>query len=87
MTGQEGAPVLDRTAVALLIGVKPKTISQYLVESKGEGRYVGHPFPAPDGYIGRGPYWRLERAKDIEAWNAARAGQGIGGGRPRKSQA
>lgn len=84
MTEQE-MPVLDRAAVAALLGVKPKTISQYLVESHGDGRYVAHPFPAPDGYIGRGPWWRREREAEIHAWAAARPGQGVGGGRPRRA--
>jgi len=78
-------PVLDRSAVATILGVRPKTISQYLVESRGEGRYADHPFPQPDGYIGRGPWWHLGREKDIRTWAAARPGQGAGGGRPRKS--
>jgi hypothetical protein len=84
-------PVLDREAVAAILGVRAKTISQYLVESRpaepGEdrpaGRYVSHPFPAPDGYIGRGPWWRRDREAEIRAWADARPGQGVGGGRPR----
>lgn len=77
--------MLDRTAVAALIGVQPKTISQYLTESHEGGRYATHPFPKPDGYIGKGPWWRRERKAEIKAWAAARPGQGAGGGRPRKS--
>lgn len=77
--------MLDRTAVAELIGVKPKTISQYLTESREGGRYAAHPFPAPDGYIGKGPWWRVERADGIKQWAAERPGQGKGGGRPRRS--
>lgn len=81
MTTEE-VPVLDRTAVAELLGVQPKTISQYLAESKGNGRYAAHPFPPPDGYIGRGPYWLRKREADIKTWNEGRPGQGVGGGRP-----
>jgi hypothetical protein len=81
MTGE--TPVLSRQAVAVILGVQPKTISQYLVESKAGGRYATHPFPAPDGYIGRGPWWRRERESEIRGWAAARPGQGAGGGRPR----
>lgn len=85
MTEQE-LPVLDRTAVAAILGVQAKTISQYLVESRGDGRYAKHPFPRPDGYIGRGPWWRRARASEIRIWAETRAGQGVGGGRPRKSR-
>ncbi len=85
MTSDKESPVLNRQAVAELLGVQPKTISQYLTESKGEGRYAGQPFPAPDGYIGKGPWWRREREGEIKAWATARPGQGAGGGRPRKS--
>jgi hypothetical protein len=80
----EEVPVLDRAAVAALIGVRPKTISQYLVESGPEGRYADHPFPAPDGRIGRGPYWLRKREKEIRKWAETRAGQGAGGGRPKQ---
>ncbi len=82
----EEMPVLNRQAVADLIGVKAKTISQYLVESRGEGRYAGHPFPPPDGYIGKGPWWRKERAGEIKTWAEKRPGQGVGGGRPRRTK-
>ncbi len=47
--------MLNRAAVAALIGLKPKSISQYLTESRPGGRYEQHPFPAPDGTIGRAP--------------------------------
>lgn len=76
-------PMLDRAAVAAILGVKAKSISQYLTESKGEGRYAKHPFPAPDGYVGRGPWWYRDREQEIRDWAAKRPGQGIGGGRPR----
>lgn len=81
---EETMPVLDRTAVAAILGVRAKTISQYLSESKGDGRYVDRPFPAPDGYIGRGPWWYRRREREIRAWASARPGRGVGGGRPRK---
>jgi len=78
-------PVLDRAAVAALLGVQPKTISQYLVESRPPGRYANHPFPAPSGHIGRSPYWDRDREDEIKQWDAGRVGQGVGGGRPRLS--
>lgn len=37
--------------------------------------------PEPDAYIGRTRGWKTET---IDAWNAARPGRGVGGGRPRK---
>lgn len=83
MTDEE-MPVYDRSAVARLLGVQPKTISQYLSESKGDGRYADNPFPEPNGHIGRGPYWRLERKEEILKWAESRPGQGAGGGRPRR---
>jgi len=77
------APVLDRTAVAKILGVQPRSVSQYLVDSKKGRRYADHPFPAPDGHIGRSPYWNLDRKDEISAWDEGRVGQGSGGGRPR----
>ena len=77
--------MLDRAAVATILGVKPKSVSQYLTESKGEGRYAKHPFPKPDGYVGRGPWWYREREDEIRVWAASRRGQGVGGGRKRRA--
>jgi hypothetical protein len=74
--------ILDRAAVARLIGVEPETISNYLNQSKPGGRYADHPFPEPDGYVGRSPGWRPERANEIRAWADGRPGQGVGGGQP-----
>jgi len=84
--------MLNRQAVAAILGeatgadrpLKDKTVSQYLVESREGGKYEKHPFPTPDGYIGRGPWWRREREQEIRDWAAARPGRGKGGGRPRK---
>ncbi len=77
--------MFNRQAVAALIGVQPKTISQYLTESRPGGRYASHPFPKPDGYIGKGPWWRLGREREIRKWAADRPGPGVGGGRPKKT--
>ncbi|MFB6392708.1 hypothetical protein [Polymorphospora lycopeni] len=85
MVTADGLPVLDRKAVAELLGLEPKSISQYLFESRPGGRYEHHPFPAPDDRIGRAPWWRPERADEIREWAANRPGQGAGGGRPRRS--
>ncbi len=89
----EELPVLTIAAVAELIGVKPHTISQYLAESKPcgtrsgkprRGRYEDHPFPPPDDYFGKSPWWAPSRADEIRDWDARRAGQGKGGGPKRK---
>jgi hypothetical protein len=83
----EEPPVLDREAVAAVLSVKAKTVSQYLVESRPPGKYASHPFPKPDGYIGRGPWWRREREQEFRDWASSRPGRGRGGGRPRKKTA
>lgn len=72
--------------VAKLLGpsIKPKTISTYMSESKRGGRYEKHPFPEPDGRIGRAPWWLPSRADAIRKWDVERPGQGAGGGRPRR---
>jgi hypothetical protein len=95
MSGKE-PPVLTISEVAELLGsgVKPKTVSQYLLESRAEigktvkrkGRYADHPFPEPDGRIGRAPWWLPSRRTEILTWAAERPGQGVGGGRPRSSE-
>lgn len=72
--------MLSRDAVAKLLGLRPKSISQYLTESREGGRYEKHPFPKPDGTIGRGPWWDARRKDELLAWAAARPGQGAGGG-------
>ena len=87
---------MNRDDVAQLLGsgIKGKTVSTYLYESRAtvgkgskerRGRYAGHPFPAPDGYQGKAPWWRKERRAEILTWAAERPGQGVGGGRPRSS--
>lgn len=87
-------PVMNITEVAALLGptIKPKTVSQYLAESKPsvgptgrKGRYADHPFPAPDKRMGKSPTWLRERAAEIIEWRDSRPGQGAGGGRPRQS--
>lgn len=78
-------PVLTSEDVARILGVKPRTVRQYLSDSRPGGRYASHPFPSPAGRIGRWPYWLPEQAAEIREWDAGRAGQGVGGGRPRKT--
>jgi hypothetical protein len=78
----ENPPVLTISDVARLLDppVGWRTISTYLFESRPGRRYGGHSFPAPDGRIGRAPWWKPERTEEIRAWVAARPGQGAGGG-------
>lgn len=90
----EEPPVLDIRAVAAIIGkaqgldgpMRPKTISQYLTESRPGGRYEKHPFPKPNGYIGKSPWWAKGREPEFVAWQNGRVGRGVGGGRPRKTE-
>ena len=71
-----GSEFLDLAAVGTLLGVKTATVVTY------RKRYsTTHPFPAPDGEIGKSPYWNASRVEEIVAWNKARVGQGKGGGR------
>jgi len=82
----DGLPVLTSEDVARVLGVKSRTVRQYLYESsRPDGRYANHPFPKPAGRIGRWPYWLPEQEQEIREWDAGRAGQGVGGGRPRKT--
>jgi hypothetical protein len=74
--------VLDRAAVARLIGVEPDTVTNYLNQSRPGGRYERHPFPEPDGRPGGRPLWKGDRADEIRAWAESRPGRGAGGGQP-----
>ena len=65
-------PLLDRAAVAALLGVSPDTISRYMTDGR---------FPPPDATFGRAPTWR---ESTITTWKTTRPGRGAGGGRPRK---
>ena len=63
------------------LGLKAPTVLRYLRASHGAGRYAGHPFPAPAGYVSRKAYWTLEQVSDLRAWCQQRRGRGVGGGR------
>jgi hypothetical protein len=77
--------VLDRAAVAELVGVEPDTITSYLHMSQPGRLYADHPFPAPDGRFGKSPYWRAGRSDEIRSWVKGRPRGGVSsGGRPRK---
>lgn len=83
--------------VAEALGVKPRTISQWMVRSQstpdpkskrpdGKRLYADHPFPRPARYAGGSPEWERSRLPEIKHWYATRPGQGVGGGRPKKEQ-
>lgn len=78
--------------------VQPRTISQHLYESRAEvgrggnrrrGKFADDPFPPPDGYLGKAPWWDRSREPEIRAWfgRHPRRSKGDGiGGRPRKAE-
>lgn len=68
--------VFDRAAVAALLGISPATVTRYLCHSRPGGRYTSHPFPAPDGRVGGGPWWDGGRRRELTEWAAARPGRG-----------
>ncbi len=63
---------LTTADAAALVGVDPATWRKYVSDGRA---------PQPDGRLGRTPWWTRST---IDAWLAARPGQGKGGGRPRK---
>ncbi len=71
---------LDMAAVGAWFGVSAATVAKW------RARYADtHPCPEPDVMVGRTPGWAVEREGEWRAWERGRAGQGVGGGRPRKS--
>lgn len=62
--------------VAAYLGVHPRTVSAYLWHSRPGGRYAHHPFPSPNGYAGRSPWWAAARRTEFDEWNRARPGRG-----------
>ena len=70
---------VDMVEIASWFGISHRAVANWRT------RYAdGHPFPEPDVLIGRTPGWARDRKAEIETWEAARPGQGAGGGRPRK---
>ncbi len=65
--------LLDLRGVADRIGLSYATIRRYRSQDPS--------FPTPDATLGQSPGWLAET---IDAWQAARPGRGVGGGRPRK---
>lgn len=81
----ENLPFLDRASLAAKFGVRPGTIKQYEIDSKPGERFENDPFPKRDGTVNRGPWWRLERLPEFEAWFArVRDRKGVGGRPPKK---
>lgn len=69
--------VLDREQVADRLGVLPATVTRY--------RQRDDTFPQPVRvFAGTCPVWFLH---DVDRWVASRPGRGVGGGRPRKTEA
>ncbi len=69
--------------VAEIGGVKPKTVSQHMHESRlagviergknagkprPAGKYVDDPFPTPDHYVGKAAVWRVDQEQEIRGW-------------------
>ena len=85
--------ILDIAALGVIIGrcrpdeqwLMPNTVNAYIRDSRNGGRYSDIPFPEPDGHLGRKPYWDPARIHEIQAWARSRPGQGVGGGRPRRT--
>lgn len=63
---------LDMRAAAARLGVDYATVRRY--------RATGN-FPPADVRVGQSPGWLPET---LDAWQAARPGRGVGGGRPRR---
>lgn len=77
--------------------MRPETISQHLFESREQiplqkggtrrGKFVEDKFPAPDGYLGKAPWWAKSREQEIVDWFQRHprrfVGDGIGGRKPK----
>ena len=79
-------PIFDLDEVGQILGVTGRTISRYLSSSTNGGRYSERPFPAPDGRVGKSPFWLRSRFDEIWDWHKGRPGRGAGGGRPAHHQ-
>lgn len=64
--------ILDRAKVAALLGFTIRTVDEYRLRY----RTTATPFPEPDGYFGRSPYWLASRADDLRRWAESRPGTG-----------
>lgn len=85
MTDPPLEPILSAAEVGERLGIARRTVLRYLWEShSGDRRYSSHPFPPPDGRLGKAPYWRAARVIEIDTWYRTRKGQGVGGGPKKK---
>jgi len=76
--------LLDLSGIAALLGLSVITVRNYHQGSerrRREGTTRPGDFPEPAQRFGRSPAWELSV---IRAWQHARPGRGVGGGRPRK---
>jgi hypothetical protein len=75
--------ILDRTDVAVLLGVHPTTVTRYVTRTRERmqaGKELGpSDIPLPDGHAGQGPWWWRSTIAD---WMVQRPGRT---GRPRKA--
>lgn len=69
-------PVMGLREVAEILDVTPATVTQYRSDSRPGFRYGDHPFPAPDGFFGKSPWWVRDRRQEIEHWSDDRPGRG-----------
>lgn len=77
------ASILTTAEVAEILGVTRRTVHKYTSESRlAGGRYWANPFPPPDGYVSRSPWWSAARTNEIIAWDLRRRGHGWRGFRP-----
>lgn len=73
---------LDTAGVGEWFGVSGAQVARWRSRYKDT-----HPCPEPDAVIGRTAGWLPTREAEWRAWDTARPGQGMGGGRPRKTSA
>jgi hypothetical protein len=67
---------LDTAAVAGRLDDTPATVRRYMKADRAQ-----YGFPAPDGRLGRSPWWW---SGTIDEWVKGRPGMGAGAGRPKK---
>lgn len=76
--------ILTTAEVAEILGVTRQTVHKYVSESRPiDGcRYRDNPFPPPDDYAGRSPWWSAGRVNEIITWDLRRRGHGWRGLKP-----
>lgn len=77
-----GTQYLGQAGIARELGVTRQAVAKWRATfAEGSVR----PFPVPDVWVDGVPGWSPGRLAEIKAWSESRAGQGAGGGRPRKT--